>query len=97
MTTRVLRIPLPVKAVGEEFTLEGDGHLVFERAGISPGEGVPVVWCTKVDGPGLPYRRTLVVVRDDHVFPDHGPYVAPRYIGSWWEANVTFHLYEVGR
>ena len=95
MTVRVLRIPLPVKAVGEKFVLEGEGHLVFERAGISPEGGVPVVWCTAVDGPLPLYRRTLVVVRDDHVFPEHDALRSIKYISSWWEANVTFHLYEV--
>ena len=95
MTSRAIKLELPKLVLGEPFILEHTTNTTFERAGISPESGKPVVWCTEhgshlAKEPAFVHSR-FVVVRDNGIIPDG----IPKYIGSWWEANITFHLYEM--
>ncbi len=76
---------------GTPFTLlMADGSNIV-RTGIDPGSGRPVVWTTYVlSTPMMVARRFLVVEDNARDIP-----ASSVHRGMWWEANRTFHLFEL--
>jgi hypothetical protein len=86
-------------AAGQRFTLSLPEGTKMLRAGVNPQSGKPGVWYTQLQAfqeeseetPAFaPFVRTFIVLVDGNEVED-----GATHIGMWWEANRTFHLFEL--